>query len=69
MKFRNVKATAIGFLHDSQFKNVTFDNVLNGAQAWSFGEGVSNVKLKDSVNDETITTTGSQTITRDAATQ
>ncbi|MCW2485999.1 glycoside hydrolase family 28 protein [Candidatus Symbiopectobacterium sp. NZEC127] len=69
VKFRNVKATAIGFLHDSQFKNVTFDNVLSGAQAWSFGEGVSNVKLKDSVNDETITTTGSQTITRDAATQ
>lgn len=69
VKFRNVKATAIGFLHDSQFKNVTFDNVLNGAQAWSFSEGVSNVKLKDSVNDETITTTGSQTITRDAATQ
>lgn len=69
VKFRNVKATAIGFLHDSQFKNVTFDNVLNGAQAWSFGEGVSNVKVKDSVNDQTITTTGKQTITLDGATQ
>ena len=69
VKFRNVKATAIGFLHDSQFKNVTFENVLSGAQAWSFGEGVSNVKVKDSLNDQTITTTGSQTITLDGATQ
>lgn len=49
--FKNTKATDISFLRDSQFTNVVFENV---AQAWRFAQ-VQNVALKDSVNDELIT--------------
>lgn len=65
VKFRNTKATSITFLHDSTFKNVTFENT---ASAWNFSQ-VSNIKLEDGANNETITTQGTETVTREAATQ
>ena len=64
VKFRNTRATNISFLRDSQFKNVTFENT---AQAWNFAE-VSNVTLQDSVNNETLSATGTETVMREAAT-
>lgn len=65
VKFRNTKATDISFLRDSQFNNVTFENT---AQAWNFAE-VSGITLTDSVNNETIAATGTETVIREAATQ
>lgn len=65
VKFRNIKATDISFLRDSQFNNVTFENT---AQAWNFAE-VSGITLTDSVNNETIAATGTETVIREAATQ
>lgn len=65
VKFRNTKATDISFLRDSQFNNVTFENT---AQAWNFAE-VSSITLTDSVNNETIAATGTETVIREAATQ
>ena len=65
VKFRNTRATAISFLRDSQFNNVTFENT---AQAWNFTE-VSGMKLADSVNNETISATGTETVMREAATK
>lgn len=65
VKFRNVQASNITFLHDSQFTNVTFENT---DKAWNFAQ-VSGITLSDSVNNEVISATGKETVVRDAATK
>ncbi|PWC22920.1 exo-poly-alpha-D-galacturonosidase [Brenneria roseae subsp. roseae] len=66
VKFKNTKATDITFLKDSEFNHVIFENV---AAAWKFGH-IENIKLEDRVNsDASLTTTGDDTITREAATE
>ncbi|MEF9677288.1 glycosyl hydrolase family 28 protein [Pectobacterium aroidearum] len=66
VKFRSVKATDITFLKNSDFKNVIFENVPG---AWNFGH-IENIRLEDRVNnDAALTTSGDETITREAATE
>ena len=65
VKFRNVQASNITFLHDSQFNHVTFENT---DKAWNFAQ-VSGVTLSDSVNNEKISATGKETVVREAATR
>lgn len=65
VKFRNVQASKITFLHDSQFTHVTFDNT---EHAWNFAQ-VSGITLSDSANNEVITAAGKETVVREAAKQ
>lgn len=65
VKFRNVQASKITFLRDSQFDQVRFGNT---DKAWNFAQ-VSGITLADSVNNEVISATGKETVVREAATK
>lgn len=63
VRFNQVIATDISFLHDSQFDNVTY---LNTQKAWNFSQ-IKDVLLHDSLNDVTLTTVGDEILTYEAA--
>ncbi|WP_052285123.1 glycosyl hydrolase family 28 protein [Kluyvera genomosp. 1] len=61
--FRNVQASKITFLHDSQFTHVMYVNTDN---AWNFAQ-VSGITLFDSANNEKISAAGKEVVVRQAA--